>query len=218
MRKFTVLLLCFTCILSGCGKTDPYLNCVSELRQEIYQGIADGVEITAVYGFCETPYLNDGRTGDLIYGLTFKLHTVPDETKRVITFTKDGREYSATFYPDDITCEYKAKAEIKADMGKEFAAALICGDKTVPVVFKSTVPDNCISYLTALKTLENKQGALLDSYVKDGKFSAEIYMRIFIKNGAPYWYIGIANGNDRLKALLIDGVSGDLLAVRDIFR
>ncbi len=216
MRKIIVLLLILIGTSAGCKKADPYLNYVSELRQEIYKGYAENTEITAVYGFCETPYLNDGKTGNLIYGLTFKLHIVPDETKRVIKFTSGDREYSAPFGLDDITSEYKATVEIKADMGKEFAAALILGDATVPVVFKSIVPDNCITYETALKTLEDKQSTLLNSYIKDGTFAAEIYMRIFVKDGAPYWYIGIAAGNDRLKALLIDGVSGDLLAVRDI--
>ncbi|MBQ6727787.1 MAG: hypothetical protein IJQ87_02500 [Clostridia bacterium] len=216
MRKIIVLLLIFTCTFAGCKQPDPYLNYVSEVRQEIYEGAADSAKITAVYGFCETPYLNDGKTGDIIYGLTFRLHIVPDETKRVIKFTNGDREYSAPFILDEITSEYRATVEIKADMGKEFAAALIIGDTTVPVVFKSIVPDNCITYETALKALENKQSALLNSYMKDGNFSAEIYMRVFVKDGAPYWYIGIAAGKDRLKALLIDGVSGELLAVRDI--
>ena len=216
MRKIIVLLLILTCTFAGCKKTDPYLNYVSELRQEIYKGYAENIEITAAYGFCETPYLNDGKTGNLVYGLTFKLHIVPDETKRVIKFTKGDREYAAPFSLDEITSEYRATVEIKADMGKEFAAALILGDTTVPVVFKSIVPDNCITYETALTTLKNKQSTLLNSYIKDGTFSAEIYMRIFVKDGAPYWYIGIAAGNDRLKALLIDGISGELLAVRDI--
>lgn len=216
MRKFIVLILGFTVIFSGCGKTNPYLNYVSELRQEIYQGFAEETEITAVYGFCESPYLNDGKTGKIIHGFIFKLKILPDETKRVLKLTKGDTEYSAAFTLDSLTGEYKATMEINENLGKEFTAALILGDKTVPVIFKSIVPDNCISYGDALKVLENKQGALLNSYVKDETFSAEIYMRVFVKDGAPYWYIGIAAGNDRLKALLIDGISGELLAVRDV--
>ena len=42
-------------------------------------------------------------------------------------------------------------------------------------------------------------------------------MRIFVKNDSPYWYVGIASGNGKLKALLIDGASGELLAAREIF-
>lgn len=216
MRKFAIIFTVFTIVLSGCGKINPYIAHVSELRQEIYQGTAEEINITATYGFCESPYINDGKTGNVIYGLTFVMHAFPDEVRRVLNFRKGDREYSAAFILDEITSEYKATVEIKADMGKEFSATLNTGDSTVPVLFKSIVPAKCISYDDALQVLEEKQSALLNSYIKDGVFQAEIYMRVFVKDDKPYWYIGIAAGNDRLKALLIDGVSGNLLAVRDI--
>ena len=42
-------------------------------------------------------------------------------------------------------------------------------------------------------------------------------MRIFVKDLKPYWYIAIANSENKLKAMLIEGFSGELLAVKDVF-
>ena len=41
-------------------------------------------------------------------------------------------------------------------------------------------------------------------------------MRIIVKDGKAYWYAGLSDGKDFLKALLIDGVSGEILATRTV--
>ena len=38
-----------------------------------------------------------------------------------------------------------------------------------------------------------------------------------VKEKKPYYYVGFASGNDKLKALLIDGLTGKTLAIREIF-
>ena len=83
---------------------------------------------------------------------------------------------------------------------------------------KSVVPTNTISYEKALDNLYNNQSHLINAYTdKDGNFNAEIYMRVVVKNDKSFWYIGIANGNNNLKALLIDAVTGEVKAIREIF-
>ena len=52
---------------------------------------------------------------------------------------------------------------------------------------------------------------------QDGNFNAELYMRVIVKDQLPYWYVGFASGNEQLKALLVDGINGEVLAIREIF-
>ena len=42
-------------------------------------------------------------------------------------------------------------------------------------------------------------------------------MRVIVKDQLPYWYVGFASGNEQLKALLVDGINGEVLAIREIF-
>ena len=70
----------------------------------------------------------------------------------------------------------------------------------------------------ALDFLYSDQQNLIKAFCDEkGAFNAEIYARIIVKNDKPFWYIGIASGNNNLKALLIDGFSGKTLAIREIF-
>ena len=219
MKKFVVYLLtlCFLIAFSGCKEANAYLAYISDLKQDVYVGTINDVTVTAYYGFREEPFINDGKAGEKVYGYTFKLDVIPDDIRRSLTLEINGDTLSAVFTPDEVTSEYKAFIEIKNHFEREFAVTYICGSEKTPVTLISLVPENCISYERALDLLTEKQQPLLSAYLSDNGFNAEIYMRIFIKNDSSYWYVGIASGNGKLKALLIDGISGELLAVREIF-
>ncbi|MBO4251134.1 MAG: hypothetical protein J5911_00550 [Clostridia bacterium] len=218
MRKFIVLFLLTVCVACSAGcKKDLYAGNISELRQDIYAGNAQNATITAYYGFRETPFKSDGVVSDKIYGFTFKLDVIPDEIKRSVEFSDENKTYRADFALDDITSEYKAFIEVNKHFDKGFTVDLICGANAEKVTLLSIVPNNSIDHLAALRALSEKQRALFDAYTVDGKFQAEIYMRIFVKDDRPYWYIAITPAENKLKAMLIDGSTGELLAIKDIF-
>ena len=82
---------------------------------------------------------------------------------------------------------------------------------------KSTLPKNTISYTKALTCLQKSQAELLKTYYdSNGNFNAEITLRVLVKDSHPYWYVGLSNANGT-KALLLDGLTGKVLAVKDIF-
>lgn len=202
---------------AGCKENNIYIEKISDLRQDIYTGGADDLTLTANYGFKESPFIADGKVSDIVYGYTFKLHIIPDEIKRSIEFSDENKEYSAVFELDDLTREYKAFIEIQKHFDKQFTAHIISGTDVKEVVLTSIVPENCIDYKKALEIVTEKQKPLFDAYTIDGKFNAEIYMRIFVKDLKPYWYIAITPSENKLKAMLIDGFNGEPLAVKDIF-
>lgn len=218
MRKLialTVIAALFA-TLCGCKTENEYLSHVSELRQDIYVGSTNGYTLTAYYGFQEKPFVNDGKCGALIYGYTIKLNIIADETQRKIEINNDGEILNGIFKCDENTGEYKAFIETEKHFDKTFSANLICGAESTPVTLNSILPEDCLSYADTLNILSTSQTSLLESYKTGEEFNAEIYMRVFVKNENPYWFVGIASGNNLLKAFLTDGKTGEVLAIREI--
>ena len=86
------------------------------------------------------------------------------------------------------------------------------------VCLNSILPQNTMSAEKALQSLYKTQKEMVDGfYDEQGNFNAEIYLRVMVKNEKAYWYIGFASGNKKLKALLIDAVNGEVLAIREVF-
>ncbi len=223
-RLVKILCVCFclcfcTLIFMGCKSQNPLISSVSELRSDIFSGSNENFTLKAQYGFKETPYHNDGKVSSRVYLLTFKLVDKEiDDISYSITLDYNSSSYSANFKLNPVSSKVIAQMEIDNFNLKEFTVNLCYGNNTEQILMKSVVPTNTISYEKALDNLYNNQSHLINAYTdKDGNFNAEIYMRVVVKKDKSFWYIGIANGNNNLKALLIDGVTGEVKAIREIF-
>lgn len=222
MKKISIILVLLTlilCNLFGCKSVNPLYNRVSELRENIFVGSCECTTIKAGYGFRETPFNNDKKVSERVYLLDFRL--LDKESQDVsynINFTHNGKIYSANFKLDPIKDTVCASVEIEDFNVKEFTVTLSFGGEHHEVLLKSIVPENTISYKTALDHLYNSQDLLVKNYTdENGNFNAEIYVRIVVKDEKSYWYVGIASGNERIKAMLIDGFNGEILAIREVF-
>ncbi len=205
-------------VSSGCKKDEGLIEYVSELRSDVFAEGGDKYDIRAAYGFKEEPFINDGIVGERVYRLNFSIKGVEtDSADRAICMTYNGEEYKAEFKLNPVTGAFNASIEIENFELKEFTADLVTGAEREELVFKSELPENTLSLSAALAALEKAQPTLIEGYKgEDGVFAAEIHARVIVKDGAAYWYIGIAEGNGKLKAMLINGASGELLAVREI--
>ena len=224
MKKFCfVFSLLFFCLgifgLVGCKeKTDDLSRYVSELRCELYEGSNEKYSLKASYGYREQNYSNDGKVGNKVYTLSFRLDVKEtQETTYLITLVHDGKTYDGEFklHPakHSLTCAF----EIKNFAEKSFTVKVGISGEQEEITLTSIIPDGTLTYAQALEYLYKNQKSLVDSYYNaDGVFTAEIYERVLVKDGKAYWYIGLASGNGKLKALLIDGKTGDVLATREI--
>lgn len=222
MKKFLCILLAtlaLSTLFYGCKKAPDYSVYVSELRAYIYQGESENYHVKACYGFKETPFINDGKVGNTVNLLQLKLiGKETDSATYTVNFSYNEKTYTENFKLNPITNNMICNLEVDDFNLKEFTICISNAGKNENVILKSVIPENTITYKTAINSLINSQGALINHYTNaDGIFNAELYIRILIKDNKPYWYIGIASGNDKLKALLIDGFSGEVLAIRDIF-
>lgn len=218
LRAF-ILCLILSFSLTGCAVVNPLYSHVSELRSDLFFGDGELYSVSACYGFKEFPFDNDAKVGTRKYALHFKLndvHTV--DASYSLTLTYADESYSADFKLSPVTHTVTAAFEIEGFNLKEFDVTVSSGGVNETITMTSILPQNTITYTTALDFLYKHQRQLVDGYVNlEGEFDAEIYARVIVKNQTPYWYVGIASGNGNLKALLIDGFNGDVLAIREIF-
>ncbi len=216
---FILILACSLFLISGCKKEENLTDYVSQLRSDIF--IADGefFHVKAEYGYQETPFVNDGIMGEKVYALTFKItENLADASTKIIEFNYGGIDYKSEFILDPKTDLLTANFEIENFNQKQFIATLKNGATAESLTFNSTLPQGTISVSEALKFFCKNQPDLYQSFKdENGKFCAEIYARVIVKDGKPYYYLGFATGKDKLKALLIDGANGEVLAVRDVF-
>lgn len=220
--QFFLLVLFFSSVLvsSACtrrnnNRLNDYLT---ELRSDIFEGSSENYHIKAAYGFKESPFANDGIIGNRVYSLSFLLvDKEPDDVGRKIVFTFNEEEYRLDLKLNPLTDSITAVTEINDFNVKSFSIKIIAASETEEITLYSVVPDSAIGHERALEILVEKQSALIDVYKNDsGVFIGEISERIIVKKDKPYWYIGLLNGKGGTKALLIDGLNGEILAVREI--
>ena len=209
----------FMISLSGCTQENPLFNNLSELKSNVFYGKSENFSVKASYGFKEEPFVNDGKVGKLNYQLTFNLIDKPaDQTTYSVSITFNEKNYSATFKNNPITNNLKAVILVDDFDLNNFNAKISFGSSEETISLTSLVPENTLTPTVALQKLLEEQTALIESfYDSEGNFNAEIYMRILIKDDKPYYYIGFASGKEKLKALLVDGITGKTLAIREIF-
>ena len=215
--RYLTKIICFilsvfvVCFCGACESKPDYSSYLLELKQDIFSGETENLSVYATYGFNENEF--DGE-----YFLHFKLKKCPFiESKYTLTFNYNDTEYENDFSLSDISGVPFIKIPIKNFNEKGFEIKIKYGSTIESISLNSILPANTISHEKALDILFEKQSHLLNSYYDEsGVFTAKIIERVIVKNGKPYYYIGIKNG-DKLKALLIDGLSGKLLAVREVF-
>ena len=220
MRKFFALFLTFISLFAcfyGCQKVNPLKNCLSELRSDLFYGESENFAVKAGYGFKEK-LLADQTSYEKVYELTFKLaNETSDGAIYCVNLDFNGNTYKADFKLNPVTHALTASIEIENFNLKEFTVTLTNASIQESVTLRSTLPDGTIDHVKALEFLQKHQQPLLNNYTNEqGEFTAKIQARVLIKNDKPYWYIGIVNG-DNLKALLIDGITGEVLAIREVF-
>ena len=224
MKKTRILLTLLTIFivlscLCACNDKLDLTTSISNLKCNVYESQNTEYKILANYGFKEKQNSKDGKVGNRIYLLSFKfLDHALDNTTYSITLTFNKVEYKSTFKLNPISHTLDASVEVDNFNLNEFDITLRYGSNTDIITMKSILPENTITFTQALDHLINQQKGLIDLYIdQNGNFNGEIIMRVLVKDNHPYWYIGLCNTEGKLKALLIDGFNGKILAVRDIF-
>ena len=222
MKKLLSILLFLLLIVipfSGCGSKETLDKYVSELRSDVFEGKSQSYYIRAGYGFKETPFINDGLVGEKATSINFRLSgDLKDGATYTLSFFNGTETTKQDFTLNPVTHALSTTIEVDNFTQKEFSVNVISSGKTESVKLKSILPDGTLTSSAALKSLSENQAELIENFTDpDGNLKAELYMRVLVKDQKPFWYVGIASGNEQLKALLVDGITGEVLAIREIF-
>ena len=212
-----ILLILFPIIFSGCEKSLDLTNYLTELRSNIFCGECEDFSLRASYGFKESPMASDGNVGAKKYSLTFKLQNAKTDTNYTLFMSYGGKDYSIDFTINPVTNSLTAVLDIDSFTEKQFAVRVLYAGKSKDITLNSIVPKDTMEYSKALNGLQKSQPSLISAHLnQNGEFNAEIYMRVIVKDNRSFYYVGIASGNDNLKAFLLDGKSGEVLAIREV--
>ncbi len=217
-HRLPIFILCIiTMFFSGCYSKTTLNEYVSELRSNCYESVDSLVYISAGYGYIEKSHNLDGNVNQKTYALVFRIKDTQSENITYnIALNHQGKEYNSTFKLHPVTHTLSAVIKVDNFNVSEFEITLSYSSNKQVIKMKSTLPKDTISYSQALSFLQKHQPELIQSYYVNGKFCAEICLRVLVKDNHSYWYVGLTN-QEGTKALLIDGFSGEVLAVRDIF-
>ena len=209
-----VLLSLFFSLSVGCGEQTSFLlNYVSELKCDVFT--CDGeYNLSATYGYKETPYSNDAKVGEKEYTLTFILKDVPEsevDYSLIIPEFNDCKLFFSKSRSGNLIAEIK-REDFKS---KTLDVKLCFSDQMIDITLNSIIPEKALDVNKVLLKLQVDQENLVTHYVDGVNFNAEIYARILVRNEKVYWYIAFGDGNN-LKALLVDGLSGEVLAIREV--
>ncbi len=221
MKRFLCYLSIFVCVFllfCGCQAQNTLSPYVSELRSNCYQSQDSEFDIFAGYGFIEVNKSFDGKKSQTMHVLTFRLNQVQNDTITYnVALNFNGKEYKSTFKLNPVSHNLTAFLPVENFNLNEFEISVSFGSETKVVKMKSTLVKGTISYTKALSCLQKSQGELLKTYYNsNGDFNAEITLRVLVKDNRSYWYVGLSNSNGT-KALLLDGLTGKVLAIKDIF-
>ena len=221
--KFILVFLCFCSLLSvsnyGCAKRFQLSNYVSQLKSDVFFGESENYSVKAFYGFMESPFNNDGKVGTIKNQLSFTLlGKENDNATYTLSLTHEGKEYKTQFELNPVKNALTSSIEIDEFTQKQFTVKITCTSESEEVLLYSQLPEKTLPYKTVLDSLLSSQKVLINSFIdQQNNFNAEIYVRVMVKEEKPYYYVGFASGNDNLKALLVDGLTCEVLAIREIF-
>lgn len=217
MRKlpiFTLIIaaLCTAaCLLSACGKNIDYSKYVSERRSNIYVYEDDNVKIKIYCSEKEQPYCADGIKGE-----------VTPFCEAMVTLPKNPEEVYISFCGHEGEMNYQAvenlfylsvsAEDFKTD---EIEVTLTCNDESKTYTALSVKHSGVMTCDEAVKCVAEHDKELFASLTQNGLFDGEIFVRLLYDEGC-YYYVGVCDKSKQVKAYLLEGERGIIIATKQI--
>jgi len=206
--------------LAACSRTpfERYNRNISEIRDNVFTGSADGMRIEVVSGRREEPFAIDGRPGETV---PFTVVTItPTERRPAFSYRVEmnGAQFSGNFLPHPYLDTFSA--DIAASTSDRQIRVVITGEGFERVFeLTSIVTDEMIGAERALEIALDRLGNSLSAFYQSRRLGAEIYIRLvsnpITQADTFYWYVAFVTTDDQTFAVLIEPVSGEILAVRE---
>ena len=212
-----LLFLLFPLILPlfGCSKTVDYLDCVSELRDNVFLAETDDFSLRIYAVKKEHPYVSDGIPQASTSRIEAYL-VAPNGTKTChFSFTANGERYQGEMSFDNVKCEYYYSRTLDVSKLKTIDCEIVYDEKTIALTAKSVKDEKTLSHTQILKQLYDAERELFETMTDAYGFTGEIYVRLLYED-APYYYVGVMERTGTVHAFLINAQSGKVIAKRNL--
>lgn len=210
-----LLLLSLPLCLVGCGKSYDYTAHISELRSDIFKAKTDEFTITLSCISREYPYAADGiacpRT-DVV-----EISLVPaqkgDEDYTVYFKTENGEQGGETsfrnacadyFYSESVSAFPEGSVSMRIGWDNETREITATSVKTAETLTAAEVLNK------AIEAEKDRIARMTDG----GVFLGEFHVRL-LRRDKNYYYIGIVDRDGETLSMLLDSLTGEVLARRD---
>ncbi|MCL1901413.1 MAG: hypothetical protein FWG51_03325 [Firmicutes bacterium] len=211
MKKVSCIFLfmLIVTVMAGCSG-NPYLNNVSEIRENIFAGNSDNFNVSVFAGEREKPYKADGiaekRTSYFLVVVEPEFEADSDEVLNV-SFKINNDDFSKSITKDIF------RDKFIFDFGKvnakgSFTINLKIGLYDEDITMNDLSADLTKTYLQALEEgmalLQEKYQGTLNS----GKYACEIYVKLcykkFMNTEKLYWYVAILDTKGNISSVTFD--------------
>ena len=204
---FVIAISLIVSLFASCSSANGFDKKVSEVRDCIYIGVADGYDVVAKGGEREQNYAVDGvaysRQEFFIISLSGKFSTPPTYSVEI-----NGKKYEGNMtkhpFNDEYTCEINAHPHCN-----EITVSFIIDTNQVNATLQSVNDGSFISWENALSE------AVKELEIK-GDYDGEIFVRLIenpVKDdGKYYWYVAFCSKNDESVSVLINATDGKVVA------
>ena len=217
---FTIILLTLIFPSLSCKRQEFSLaNYVVEYRENILYGENENYKIKCYYGY-NVKNFNGTKISDndKEYYLTIILLNKSDDSSKIYAdFTLNGKNYSDAFSFSPVNSRIDCTFEIEKTKLTELEVKIKNSSDIQNVKLLTTIPNDTMSFEKALNHYYTQQKSYIDNFLKDELFNAKLSVRIVEKDGKAYYYIGLTDLSKKTRACLIDGISGEILAIREVF-
>lgn len=203
-------------LFSGCSKNDYINENISEIRNFLYEGVADNVVATLVCGYREKDYILDGYSTDLIeFGvLTFDIKDGIYKTAKFSVFYNENViEGELVQNPFDNTLVVDLKKIIDVS---EITVSIELEDNKREIKLKRLDTNWKVSSEEVKNIITKNFKEEINNLIVEGDFKGEVYIKILndadIYKGDYYWYVSIIGQKGGKLNAIISPHTGSVLS------
>jgi len=225
MKKIVVaivlIMMMIGLVACGGGDVDAVADKISFEQSSSYFGTCDAFNVYVMSGVMERPFSPDGERGTMSEFCRITLRGKENNLLRgtfTYTLTYNGEELSGAF-SKDYGNSYSADTRVAAHSSG--LSKLVIGDGIN--AYEITLCDNMTGIsIDRARALEIARGEFEEKIAADtdenGIFKREVHIKFVNDWGNPdseyYWYVAFIGGNHNSYAVLIDKMSGEVMAKR----
>lgn len=217
MKKFVRIICIISLILTlpviyTCScKQDRLQSAVSQIRSDIFKGSGKTYSVEVYSEEKEFPFVNDCFVGEKKTCLVVKIKDC-FENNLTINLSYDNKTYSAPLSYVSVSNSLSATVLVSKFPNGSLDVTVSSEKGDDSFTAYSVKKNDAISPLTALKCVKNNEKDFISSLYKDGSYKCEVYIRLLSEGEYNFYYVGFAQGDNKITAFLLDGQSGEIIA------